>query len=264
MSGPVSSPGSGTAGSAEFSGRVALVTGGAGDGIGSATARRLGQDGASVVIVDSHEKRTREVSERIAAETGARVLGMAGDIADRGRMDEILASTEEQLGPVDILVNNAALNVLGDVVDMDTADWDRVMDVDLTACFYLIRQSLPAMMSRGLGSIINVTSVAGYLGSGREGPYAASKAALHSLTRSVAFEAGPSGVRCNAVATGIIWSKFVRKYADRMEPEIQRTPMRRIGDPEDVAELIAFLCSKRSSFITGETINISGGWYMSP
>ncbi len=261
MSRPMSTPGSGTA---ELTGRVALVTGGAGDGIGSATALRLARDGASVVIVDSHERRTQEVSERIAAETDARVLGMPGDIADRERMDEILASIEELLGGVDILVNNAALNVLGDVVDLDMADWDRVMDVDLTACFYLIRQCLPAMMKRGLGSIINVTSVAGYLGSGREGPYAASKAALHSLTRSVAFEAGPSGVRCNAVATGIIWSKFVRKYADRMEPEIQRTPLRRIGDPEDVAELISFLVSERSSFITGETINISGGWYMRP
>jgi len=261
MSAPVSNRESG---SGEFAGRVALVTGGAGDGIGSATARRLARDGAAVVIVDSHEARTREVSQQIAADTGARVLGMPGDIADRSRMDEILATAQQQLGAVDILVNNAALNVLGDVVDMDAADWDRVIDVDLTACFYLIRQALPGMMSRGAGSIINVTSVAGYLGSGREGPYAASKAALHSLTRSVAFEAGPSGVRCNAVATGIIWSKFVRKYAKQMEAEVARTPMRRIGEPEDVAELIAFLCSERSSFITGETINISGGWYMSP
>jgi NAD(P)-dependent dehydrogenase (short-subunit alcohol dehydrogenase family) len=250
--------------SAEFAGRVALVTGGAGDGIGSATVRRLAQEGAAVVVVDTHERRSKEVSERVSAETGSRVLALPADIADRERMDEILAVTAEQLGPVDILVNNAALNVLGDVVDIAPDDWDRVIDVDLTACFYLIRQALPAMIQRGCGSIVNVTSVAGYLGSGREGPYAAAKAALHSLTRSVAFEAGPHGVRCNAVATGIIWSKFVRKYAERLEPEVQRTPMRRIGDPEDVAELIAFLCSDKSSFITGETINISGGWYMRP
>ena len=250
--------------SAEFAGRVALVTGGAGDGIGSATVLRLAQGGAAVVVVDTHERRSKEVAERVSAETGSRVLALPADIADRERIDEILAATAEQLGPVDILVNNAALNVLGDVVDTAPEDWDRVIDVDLTACFYLIRQALPAMIQRGRGSIVNVTSVAGYLGSGREGPYAASKAALHSLTRSVAFEAGPHGVRCNAVATGIIWSKFVRKYAERLEPEVQRTPMRRIGDPEDVAELIAFLCSDKSSFITGETINISGGWYRRP
>lgn len=248
----------------DFAGRVALVTGGAGDGIGSATALRLAEAGASVVVVDEHEARTREVSARIAEKTGARVLGMPGDIANRARMDAILAQTADELGPVDILVNNAALNVLGDVVDIAPEQWDRVVDVDLTACFYLIRQCLPAMQERGRGSIVNISSVAGYLGSGREGPYAAAKAALHSLTRSVAFEAGPSGVRCNAVATGIIWSKFVRKYADSLKPEVARTPLRRIGDPEDVAELVAFLCSERSSFITGETINISGGWYMRP
>jgi 3-oxoacyl-[acyl-carrier protein] reductase len=250
--------------SAEFTGRVALVTGGAGDGIGSATVLRLAQGGADVVVVDTHERRSKEVSDRVGESTGRRVLAMPADIADREQLDEVLAASADQLGPVDILVNNAALNVLGDVVDIAPDAWDRIIDVDLTACFYLIRQLLPNMMERGWGSIVNVTSVAGYLGSGREGPYAASKAALHSLTRSVAFEAGPRGVRCNAVATGIIWSRFVRKYAERLEPEIQRTPMRRIGDPEDVAELIAFLCSERSSFITGETINISGGWYMRP
>ena len=250
--------------SGEFEGRVALVTGGAGDGIGSAAVERLAAAGAAVVVVDEHERRTKEVSERIAAATGSRVVGMPGDIADRDRMDEILSVTAEQLGPVDILVNNAALNVLGDVVDFDPADWDRVLEVDLTACFYLTRRTLPAMIERRRGSIVNVTSVAGYIGSGREGPYAASKAALHSLTRSVAFEAGPHGVRCNAVATGIIWSKFVRKYAGRLESEMERTPLRRFGEPAEVAELIAFLISERSGFITGETINISGGWYMRP
>lgn len=248
--------------SGEFSGRVALVTGGAGDGIGSATVLRLAQAGAAVVVVDEHERRTKEVAERISAETGAQVLAMPGDISDRDRMDEVLAAVAEQVGPVDILVNNAALNALGDIVDLAPESWDRVIEVDLTACYYLIHRCLPAMMERGWGSIVNVSSVAGYIGSGREGPYAASKAALHSLTRSVAFEAGPKGVRCNAVATGIIWSKFVRKYAERLQPEVDNTPLRRIGDPEEVAELIAFLVSDRSTFITGETINISGGWYM--
>lgn len=248
--------------SREFAGRVALVTGGAGDGIGSATCLRLARGGAAVV--DEHEGRTKEVSERIASETGATVLGFPGDIADRERMDEVLAATASQLGPVDILVNNAAINSLGDVVDLEPAQWDRVIDVDLSACFYLIHRTLPQMIERRKGSIVNITSVAGYIGSGREGPYAAAKAALHSLTRSVAFEAGPADVRCNAIATGIIWSKFVRKYADRLQPEMDRTPLRRFGDPAEVAELVAFLVSERSGFITGETLNISGGWYMRP
>jgi len=249
---------------AELAGRVALVTGGAGDGIGSAVVRRLARDGATVVVVDEHERRSKEVAERVAAETGASVLAMPGDIADRARMDEVLAATAAQAGPVDILVNNAAQNVLGDVVDLTPEAWDRVIDVDLSACFYLARRTLPAMIERRRGSIVNVTSVAGYLGSGREAPYAAAKAGLHSLTRSIAFEAGPYGVRCNAVATGIIWSRFVRKYAERLQGEIERTPLRRFGEPDEVAELVAFLVSDRSAFITGETINVSGGWYMRP
>lgn len=246
----------------ELAGRVALVTGGAGDGIGSATALRLARDGASVVVLDEHAGRTKEVSERIASETGAEVLGLAGDIADRPRMDAVLAETLERLGPVDILVNNAAINALGDVTDIDPDTWERVVDVDLNACFYLIHRTLPDMKRAGRGSIVNVTSVAAWIGSGREGPYAASKAALHALTRSVAWENGPDGVRCNSIAVGIIWSKFVRKYEDRLRPEIERTPLRRFGDPEEVAELVSFLASERSAFLTGETINLSGGWYM--
>jgi NAD(P)-dependent dehydrogenase (short-subunit alcohol dehydrogenase family) len=137
-----------------------------------------------------------------------------------------------------------------------------VVDVDLNACFHLIRRTLPAMKAARRGAIVNVTSVAAWLGSGREGPYAASKAALHSLTRSVAHEAGPFGVRCNAVATGIVWSKFVRTYEARLRPEIERTPLRRFGEPEEVAEAIAWLASDRSAFVTGEVLNLSGGWYM--
>jgi NAD(P)-dependent dehydrogenase (short-subunit alcohol dehydrogenase family) len=246
----------------EFDGRVALVTGGAGEGIGSATARRLARDGAAVAIVDGHARRTAEWSERVADETGARVLGLPGDVADRPRMDAVLGEVEAALGPVDLLVNNAAENALGEVADLEPEAWDRVVDVDLNACFYLIRRTLPAMKAAGRGAIVNVSSVAAWLGSGREGPYAASKAALHALTRSVAWEAGPFGVRCNAVATGIVWSKFVRSYEERLRPEIERTPLRRFGEPEEVAEAVAWLASDRSAFVTGEVLNLSGGWYM--
>jgi NAD(P)-dependent dehydrogenase (short-subunit alcohol dehydrogenase family) len=248
----------------ELAGRVALVTGGAGAGIGSATARRLAEEGAAVVVVDDHERRTREVAEALAKETGARVLGCVGDIADRARMDAVLAEVEEALGPVDVLVNNAAINVLAPLSRYETDDWDRVMAVDLDAAFYLIRRARPGMLERGQGSIVNITSVAAFLGNVQEGPYAAAKAGLHALTRSVAVEGGPRGVRCNAVATGIIESRFVQRYAEAMEPEKQRTPLRRFGRPEEVAELVAFLVSERSAFITGEVINISGGWYLRP
>ncbi len=251
----------------EFEGRVALVTGGAGAGIGSHTAERLAAGGAAVAIVDIHERRTAEVSARLREAIGARVVGYPGDIADRERMHEVLAAIVEELGPIDILVNNAAENVLAPLHQYRTEDWDRVIAVDLTACFDLIRAVLPSMIERRRGSIVNISSIAGWLGDaneGREAPYASAKAALFALTRSVAFEGGPFGVRCNAVAPGLIWSKFIARYEEQFRPDIERTPLRRFGKPEEVAELVAFLASERSAFITGEAINISGGLYMRP
>ncbi len=250
-------------GTEEFAGRVALVTGGAGGGIGRAAVRRLAADGAAVVMADLREKRCLEVAEELRKEFGPRVHGYGVDIADRSAVDAMLADAEANVGPIDILVNNAAFNVLGPTSEYDPADWDRVMDVDLNACFYLARKTLPGMLERGWGSIVNVTSVAGYLhGYGVEGPYAAAKAALHSLTRVLAYEGGPRGVRCNAVAPGIIDTWFVRKSPEQFEKQKRDTPLRRFGSPEEVAEVIHFLVSEKSSFVTGETINVSGGWYM--
>jgi 3-oxoacyl-[acyl-carrier protein] reductase len=251
----------------DFENKVALVTGGAGAGIGSHTVRRIAIDGGAVAVVDIHERRCRSVAEEIAKETGARVLPFPGDIADRERMTAVIAEIESSLGPVDVLVNNAAENVLAPIREFTMQDWDRVLDVDLTAAFNLTRMLLPGMIARRRGAIVNISSIAGWLGDaneGREAPYACAKAALFGLTRSVAFEGGPFGVRCNAVAPGLIWSKFVARYEEQFRPDIEKTPLRRFGKPEEVAELVAFLASDRSAFITGEAINISGGWYMRP
>ncbi|HEY2772729.1 MAG TPA: SDR family NAD(P)-dependent oxidoreductase [Candidatus Binatia bacterium] len=253
--------------SRDFEGKVALVTGGAGAGIGSHSAERIAREGGQVAVVDIHERRCREVAHRIAADTGARVLAFPGDIADRARMRDVIGEIEASLGPVDVLVNNAAENVLAPIREFTMTDWDRVLDVDITAAFHLTRLLLPGMIERRRGAIVNISSIAGWLGDaneGREAPYACAKAALFGLTRSVAFEGGPFGVRCNAIAPGLIWSKFVARYADQFQSEVDRTPLRRFGKPEEVAELVAFLGSDRSAFITGEAINISGGWYMRP
>lgn len=248
-----------------LNGRLALVTGAAGDGIGQATARRLLDDGAGVVVTDSHEKRTAAVARELADKYGAeRVSGVVLDVGDRASIDTALAAVAADRGVVDIVVNNAAINVLVEVADMDPADWDRTMAVDLSGPWYLTRALLPGMYALGRGSVVTVTSVAGYLGGGREGPYAAAKAALHSLTRTIALEGGPRGVRANAVAPGIIESKFVNTYRDNFEGEVAKTPLRRIGGASEVASVIAFLCSDDASFVTGETITVSGGWYMRP
>ena len=253
----------------EFEGRVVLVTGGAGGFMGGPAARGFAEHGADIVLCDNHERRVQEMTARLQEETGSRVLGFHLDVADRPAVDRMLETATDQLGAIDILVNNAAENVLGPIHRTDPATWDRLIDVDLSACFYLIRQLLPGMIERGFGNIINITSVAAFIASRDEArgeaAYACAKAALHELTRSVAAEAGPYGVRCNAIAPGIMQSKWVQKHAERFEPELQRTPLRRFGTSQDIVEALLFLASdRRSGFITGEILNLSGGWYMRP
>ncbi|MFO1538699.1 MAG: SDR family NAD(P)-dependent oxidoreductase [Actinomycetota bacterium] len=247
-----------------FGGRVALITGAAGSGIGRACARRLAAEGAAVVVTDVHEGRTAATVADLQAEfPGATVVGHLLDAGDRDQIDAVVDAVTTDLGPIDLLVNNAAVNVLGLVVDYDPADWDRVLAVDLTGCWYLAKRVMPGMIERGGGSVVNVSSVASALGGGgTEGPYAAAKAGLQSLTRTIAAEGGSFGIRANAIAVGIVWTKFVEKHADRLAPEAERTPLRRLGQPEEIAAVVAWLASEESSFVTGATINASGGWYM--
>lgn len=253
----------------EFEGRLALVTGGGGSCIGAPTALRFAEEGADVVVCDLHEGRNRETAERIRKETGRRALDFTLDISDRAAVDAMLAATARQLGPVDLLVCNAAENKLGKILEYDPADWDRTIDVSLTANFYLARGVLPGMVKLGRGSIVNISSIAGWIGDPNpergEPAYSAAKAALFALTRNIAAEVGPAGVRCNAIAPGLIWSKFVARYEDQFQPLVDETPLRRFGTSEDIVEAVMFLASdRRSGFITGEALNVSGGWYMRP
>ncbi|HEV7680365.1 MAG TPA: SDR family oxidoreductase [Candidatus Dormibacteraeota bacterium] len=247
----------------DLDGRVALVTGAAGAGIGRATARTLAAAGATVVVTDVHERRTNETVEALRGEFGAeRIVGHVLDGGDPEQIARVVAEVSASTGDIDVLVNNAAVNPFAEVDTLELADWDRAMAVDITGPWLLIRAVLPAMRRKGAGSIVNVSSVAAYTAPDREAPYAAAKAALHSLTRTVAREMGPYGVRCNAVAPGLIWTRFMEKFEDQFRPEVERTPLRRWGQPEDVADVVLFLASDASRFITGEALTVSGGWYM--
>lgn len=253
----------------EFLDRVVLVTGGGGACIGGPTALRFAQEGASVAICDIHARRCAEWAERIRKETGMAVLDFHLDIADRPKVDRMLAEVEKQLGGVDVLVCNAAENKLGKIVGYDMTDWDRTLDVSLTANFFLARRVLPGMVARRRGNIVNISSVAGWIGNPNEKDgepaYAAAKAALFALTRNIAHEVGPHGIRCNAIAPGLIWSRFVEKFDADFRPLVDQTPLRRYGRSEDVVEAVLFLASdRRAGFITGEALNVSGGWYMRP
>jgi NAD(P)-dependent dehydrogenase (short-subunit alcohol dehydrogenase family) len=248
----------------EFAGRVALVTGAAGHGIGQGIARRLAAGGATVIVTDSHERRTREVADAMAGDYDAVVAGYPMDVTDRPRVAEVLDEVSRKYGPVQILVNNAAWNVLGDIFQYDFADWDRVIDVDLTGPFNTTRLALPGMRAAGSGAIVNISSIGADLAAGSgELPYAVAKGGLNTMTRQVAKVGGPHGIRCNAVALGLVTgTRFTDLRPELIAQVAPQIPLGRPGTAADVVEAAIFLASDRASFITGEILNVSGGFYM--
>ena len=247
-----------------FAGRTGIVTGAAGAGLGLAVAERLLSEGARVAIVDRHPGRTAETAARLVAEHGAdRVAGFVVDVTDREGLASGLEEVEAFLGSVDVLVNNAATNALGPLAEIGDEDWDRVLALNLTACFATTRALLGGMKERGRGAIVNVSSIAAFgHGSGNNAPYSASKAGLNALTRAVAVEGGPHGVRCNAVAPGLMEGPFLEARREQYQDQLDQTPLGRFAEPSDVAAVIAFLASDDARHVTGEVINVSGGIYL--
>lgn len=252
-------------GKGELAGRIALVTGAAGRGIGAAVARRLAAAGADVVVTDVHPGRTEKVAAEIAADhPGIRVLGLPLDAGDRKAIDAVVAEASRTLGPVGILVNNAAVNIIGSIFDYDPADWDRVLAVNLSGPWYLCRAVLPAMRDGGGGAIVNIGSYAPDVGGrGMETPYAVTKGGLNALTRALAHEGGPHGIRVNCVSMGAVrGTKFIDDHPELLELPDSRGPLGDLPHATDIAEAVAYLASDRARYVTGEIINVSGGAYM--
>lgn len=249
----------------EFDGEIALVTGAAGAGIGQAVARRLAAGGARVVVSDIHERRTREVVKAMVEDyPDCEIAGYPMDVGDRSSIDDVLDQVLEKFGAVSILVNNAAANVMGSIFDYQPSDWDRVMDVNINGPWYLARRVLPHMRERRQGVVINIGSYAPDVGgAGLETPYAVSKGALNTLTRCLAHEAGPYGIRANTVSMGIVeGTKFVMDHPELRERHDAQGPLGSLPHKDEIAELVAYLASPRAAHITGEIINVSGGAYM--
>lgn len=251
--------------SGTHAGRVAVVTGG-GSGIGRAIAEALAGAGAAVAVLDANGNAAEDVAGAIAA-AGHKAMAVTCDV---GRFAEVESAGREvaaTLGPVDILVNNAGISPKHDgrpasVLEMDPAEWQRVVDVNLTGAFHGVRVFAAGMARRGWGSIVNQSSVAGkthveFVGA----HYPATKAGLIGLTRHLAGELGPSNVNVNALAPGRIDTPLMRGVASAVNDAIvAETPMRRLGTPADVAAAVLFLTSEAGHFVTGQTVDVSGGW----
>ena len=243
-------------------GKVALVTG-ASRGIGKAIAAAFAREGAAVALC----ARKREELETAAREIGGGVLPVAAHVGRAEDVGTLVETVEGRLGPIDILVNNAATNVQqGFCLEADDAQFDKMVETNLKSAFRLIRVVAPWMCARGRGSIINIASVAGLRPQVESILYSMTKAALIMMTRSYAQELGPKGVRVNAIAPGLIetrFSEYFWKDEARLRERFGRQPIARTGRPEEIAEVALLLASDRGSYITGEVIVADGGLLVS-
>jgi NAD(P)-dependent dehydrogenase (short-subunit alcohol dehydrogenase family) len=247
----------------EFKGRIALVTAAAGKGIGQAIARRLAAGGATVVLTDIHERRTLDVAGRIAADyPSTTVVGMPMDAGDWGRIDAVVDEVAGTLGPIQILINNATINVRGPIFDYDPDDWLWCLRVNLSGAWYLCRRVMPIMRDAHGGCIVNTSSYAPDVGGdGLESPYAITKGGLNALTRCLALEGAPHEIRVNTVTMGVVLgTKFMDDHPEILE--YASPPMPTPVGIDDIAEATAFLASDRARHITGEILNVAAGAYM--
>ncbi len=230
--------------------RTAVVTGGA-SGIGAAIARRLGKDGDNVAVLDLNES--------------SEAFSVTADVTSRGQVDAALAAVREKFGPITILVNGAGLDGHRRFHNLTFERWQRVIDVNLNGVFHMTQAVLPDMMEAGWGRIVNISSSSAQSGQAYMTPYVAAKSAVNGLTKALALEYGPHGITVNAVPPGFIDTPMLRKVEERgllggtVEDHIQRTPVRRVGKPEDIAAACSFLISEEAGYITGQILGVNGG-----
>lgn len=245
-----------------LTGKTALVTGAA-RGIGKAIALKFAAEGANVaftdLVIDENGKQTEE--ELLAL--GVKAKGYASNAVDFEQSAQVVNQVKEEFGSIDILVNNAGITKDGLMLRMTEAQWDAVIGVNLKSAFNFIHACTPIMMRQRGGSIINMASVVGVHGNAGQANYAASKAAMIALAKSVAQEMGPKGVRANAIAPGFIDTAMTQALSDEVRKEwTSKIPLRRGGTVEDIASCALFLASDMSSYISGQVIQVDGGMNM--
>jgi 3-oxoacyl-[acyl-carrier protein] reductase len=244
-----------------LSGRVALVTG-ASQGIGRACARKLAQSGAAVALAARGQEKLQALADEISA-AGGKAAAFTLDVGDEEQIKSTFKAAIAQFGKVDILVNNAGITRDQLVMRMKRADWDAVLNTNLTSAYLCTQQAIGSMLKQRWGRIINITSIFGQTGQAGQANYAASKAGLIGLTMAIAREVSSRSITCNAVAPGFIETAMTSGLADDFkENAIKMIPLGRVGSPEDVANAVAFLASEEASYITGHVLNVNGGMLM--
>ena len=231
--------------------KIALVTG-ASRGIGKAAALALARDGWTVHV---NYIKSREAAKAVAAQTG--VMAICADVSNA----QAVCAMFEKIGPVDLLVNNAGVAVYGLLTDLDPAVWQRLFDVNVTGMYNCCRCAIPPMVHEKAGHIINLASILGTNGASCEVAYSATKGAVVAFTKALAKELGPSGIRVNCVAPGVIDTDMVQVLGPEVLHDLaEQTPLGRLGTPQDIANAVAFLVSEKASFITGQVLGVDGGY----
>lgn len=243
-------------------GKTALITGAA-RGIGKALAIKFAQEGANIAFTDLVIDENGKQTEEEIASYGVKAKGYASNAANFAETEEVVNKVKEDFGRIDILVNNAGITKDGLMMRMSEQQWDAVIAVNLKSAFNFIHAVLPIMMRQRSGSIINMASVVGVHGNAGQANYAASKAGLIALAKSIAQEVGSRGIRANAIAPGFIETAMTAALPDNIRAEwVQKIPLRRGGQVEDIANVATFLASDLSSYVTGQAIQVDGGMNM--
>jgi 3-oxoacyl-[acyl-carrier protein] reductase len=244
-----------------LTGKVALVTG-ASQGIGRTCALKLAKEGAAVAVAARNQEKLNKLVSEITAGSG-KAAAFALDVADEEQVKAAVKAAIAQFGKIDILVNNAGITRDQLVMRMKRADWDAVLQTNLTSAYLCIQSVIPSMLKQRWGRIINITSVFGQMGQAGQANYAASKAGLIGLTMAIAREVGSRNITCNAIAPGFIETAMTAGLGDEFkQAAVKQIPLGRVGAAEDVAGGVAFLASDDAAYITGHVLNVNGGMLM--
>lgn len=244
-----------------LSGKIALITGGA-RGIGRSISMKLAKEGADIIVSDVNLEGAKETAKEIEG-MGRKSIAVEADISVLEKAEDMVAKGIDKFGKIDILVNNAGVTKDGLLLRMKKEDWDFVLNINLTGAFNCSKAVARHMVKQKTGNIVNISSVVGVMGNAGQANYVSSKAGLIGLTKALARELAPRGIRVNAVAPGFIDTEMTKSLSEDVRNRlISQIPLTRLGQPEDIADCVKFLVSDEADYITGQVINVNGGMLM--